>query len=54
MSRATANRKARPAVADPTPREKVVPANKLSPSERAQVLEVLDSEEFVDQPPLQV
>ncbi len=39
--------------ADPAPRV-VVPANKLSLTERLLVLEVLNSDEFVDQPPLQV
>ncbi len=39
--------------ADPAPRA-VVPANRLSRLERARVLAVLDSAEFVDQPPLQV
>jgi len=53
VARATATRKARPAI-DPAPRATVVPANKLSLAERTRVLEVLDSAEFVDQPPLQV
>lgn len=53
VARATATRKARPAV-DPEPRATVIPANKLTLAERARVLQVLDSEEFVDQPPLQV
>lgn len=53
VARATATRKTR-SVADPVPRAVVVPANKLSLAERTRVLEVLDSEEFVDQPPLQV
>ena len=53
IARATATRKAHPAV-DPAPRSAVVPANKLTLDERTRVLEVLDSEEFVDQPPLQV
>lgn len=54
VARATANRKARPVLVGPTPRGPVTPANKLSTAERARVLQVLDSEEFVDQPPLQV
>jgi transposase InsO family protein len=54
VSRATATRQAKRAGADPTPREPVVPANKLSLAERTRVLEVLDSPEFVDQPPVQV
>ena len=33
---------------------RTVPANRLSPAERAQVVKVLDSPRFVDQPPLQV
>jgi hypothetical protein len=32
----------------------VVPANRLSPAERAAVVATLDSARFVDQPPLQV
>ena len=39
--------------ADPAPRVET-PANKLSLAERLRVLEVLNSDEFVDQPPLQV
>jgi putative transposase len=39
--------------ADPATRV-VVPANRLSLAERTRVLATLDSEEFVDQPPLQV
>lgn len=53
VSRATATRKPRSPVCDP-PRDPVVPANKLSLAERTRVLQVLDCEEFVDQPPLQV
>jgi putative transposase len=53
VSRATATRTASTSPIDPAPR-RVVPANKLSLAERTRVLEVLDSEEFVDQPPLQV
>ncbi len=37
---------------DASPR--AAPVNKLSLAERTRVLEVLDSTEFVDQPPLQV
>ena len=57
VARATATRRARPAIDGaiaPEPRPAVVPANKLSLAERTRVLEVLDSSEFVDQPPLQV
>ncbi len=54
VSRATATRtRKRRSGADPVPRT-VVPANRLSLAERTRVLEVLDSAEFVDQPPLQV
>jgi len=56
VSRATATRAAtrvRADPADPAPRA-MVPANRLTPVEQARVLAVLDSEEFVDQPPLQV
>jgi len=53
VSRATATRQATPSpAAAPSPRP--APANRLSPAERARVLEVLDGEEFIDQPPLQV
>jgi transposase InsO family protein len=53
VSRATAARAASLSPTDPAPRT-VVPANKLSWAERIRVLEVLNSDEFVDQPPLQV
>ena len=53
IARATAIRKARPA-ADAGARVGIEPANKLSLEERTRVLETLDSEEFVDQAPLQV
>jgi hypothetical protein len=54
VSRATATRaKATARPTDPAPRS-VVPANKLSLAERTRVLEVLNCEEFVDLPPLQV
>ena len=54
LARATATRiLTRRSGADPAPRA-VVPANRLSGLERARVLAVLDSAEFVDQPPLQV
>jgi putative transposase len=54
VSRATATRaKATTRPADPAPRT-VTPANRLSLAERTRVLEVLNCEEFVDQPPLQV
>jgi transposase InsO family protein len=58
VARATAARRAQPAAdpvpADPAPPGPVTVANKLSAAERIRVLEVLDSDEFVDQPPLQV
>ena len=52
ISRATAARRQ----ARPTPllREPVEPGNKLTGTERAQVLAVLDSDEFVDAAPIQV
>jgi putative transposase len=55
VSRATATRAAKPA-AEPSPdvASASAPVNKLSPAERRRVLEVLNSEEFVDQAPLQV
>lgn len=53
VARATATRRANPATtANPSTGQ--APANRLSLAERTRVLEVLDSEEFVDQPPLQV
>jgi len=54
VSRATATRAAKPSPPDPEPRVAAAPVNKLSLAERIRVLEVLDSEEFVDQAPLQV
>ena len=52
ISRATASRRQqRPG--PPTPRE-MVPANRLSCTERAKVLAVLTSDEFVDATPLQI
>ena len=59
VSRATATRaNTPPAAADRAPSPAAwpspVPANKLSLAERTRVLEVLDSAEFIDQPPLQV
>ena len=53
VPRATATRAAKPAV-KPSGRVTSAPVNKLSLAERTRVLEVLDSEEFVDQAPLQV
>jgi putative transposase len=50
ISRATAGRKPR----TPLRSTRVVPANRLSPTEREQVVATLDSPRFVDQPPLQV
>jgi len=52
VSRATATR--RRARTAPGPRTAVEPANRLSRVERERVLEVLNSDEFVDQPPAQV
>ena len=53
VPRATATRATKPAPV-PGPAPSKAPVNKLSLAERTRVLEVLDSEEFVDQPPLQV
>ena len=51
VSRATAGRKhASPGIS----RERAEPVNKLGAAERAQLLAVLDSPEYVDQAPLQV
>lgn len=53
IARATATRHSHPAPPSaPSPRP--VPVNKLTRAERVRVLEVLDSEEFVDSTPLQV
>lgn len=38
----------------PTARGRVVPANKLSTAERAEILAAANSPEFVDQPPIQI
>jgi len=62
VARATATRASKPpptplATADPAHRPaagRTAPVNRLSLAERTRVLEVLDSAEFVDQPPLQV
>ena len=54
VSRATAARAKRPPAVPGAPAEAMVPANRLSPTERAELLAVLNSDEFVDQPPLQV
>jgi putative transposase len=53
MSRATAARAQRSPAA-PSPATPATPANRLSPAERGELLAVLNSDEFVDQPPLQV
>ncbi len=53
MSRATAAR-AKRSPAAPSPAPAAAPANRLSPAERGELLAVLNSDEFVDQPPLQV
>lgn len=52
ISRATASRRQQ-CPGPPTPRE-MVPANRLSCTERAKVLAVLTSDEFVDATPLQI
>ncbi len=51
VSRATATRKPR---ALPAHRAVVPPANKLDTSERARILEVVNSPQFVDLPPIQI
>jgi len=51
IPRATATRKPR---ATRLPAAVVVPANKLSPAERAKILAVVNSPEFVDLPPIQI
>ncbi len=51
IPRATATRKP---ITTPIPRGKVVPANKLSAVERAEILVVANSTEFVDLPPIQI
>jgi putative transposase len=53
VARATATRRTHPKRVDAAPRT-MVPANRLTAAERLRVLEVLNSPEFVDQPPLQV
>ncbi len=53
IPRATAAR-AKHASTVPVPASAAEPANRLSPAERAELLAVLNSDEFVDQPPLQV
>lgn len=50
VSRATATRTPR----TPMPREVAAPVNKLSPLERARILQVVNSERFVDLPPIQI
>jgi len=50
IPRATATRTPR----TPVPRVRVVPANKLSLLERAEILKVVNSPEFVDLPPIQI
>ena len=52
VSRATATRKPRRPVEDPTPTP--APANKLSEVERAQILATVNSQAFVDLPPVQI
>lgn len=53
VSRATLHRRKQPAVAKP-PRSKPASARALSEAQRAEVLAVLHSPEFVDQPPREV
>lgn len=53
IPRSTAARRRRARSTPPAPRE-VTPANRLSCAERAQVLAVLNSDEFVDTTPMQV
>ena len=50
VPRATAIRKRRVPVAGPTP----IPANKIGASDRRQILDVVNSESFVDLPPIQI
>lgn len=52
VSRATATRK--PRVALPVPAPAMVPANRLTDAERVRVLEVVNSPQFVDLPPIQI
>lgn len=52
VSRATATRK--PRVPLPVPALALVPANRLSDADRARVLEVANSDEFVNLPPIQI
>lgn len=52
VSRATATRK--PRVPVPVPAPALVPANRLTDAERARLLEVVNSPEFVDLPPIQI
>lgn len=54
VARATAARAAARTRPDPAPIPRSVPVNKLSDAERATVLAVLNRDEFVDKPPLQV
>ena len=52
LSRATATRK--PRIPVPVPAAPPVPANKLNTLERARILQVVNSPEFVDLPPVQI
>lgn len=54
VPRASATRAKKPAPEPAAPGVASVPVNKLSLAERTRVLQVLDSEEFIDQAPLQV
>lgn len=52
VSRATATRK--PRIPLPVPTPPLVPANRLTDAERTRILEVVNSPEFVDLPPIQI
>ena len=52
ISRATATRK--PSLPVPVPAPALVPANKLNGLERARILDVVNSPDFVDLPPIQI
>ncbi len=50
IPRATATRKPRVSVSGPAP----TPANKIGQSDRRQILDIVNSESFVDLPPIQI
>ena len=54
ISRATATRKPSLPVPVPVPAPALVPANKLNGLERARILDVVNSPDFVDLPPIQI